>query len=291
MSKKHDLPAMPFYFGDWMKAPEIRALPLDTRMIWFEMLGFMWESTERGYLTINNSPISKESLSRMIGVPEVLLEQKLKQLLDFGVYSIRESDGAIYSRRMIRDEEIRNLRQKAGSVGGKKTFASHFAQAKGQANTEDEDEYESEIVDKDLKERTEQRIEEVTKEWNTFAAKHGLGKVIKLSDKRKAGVRSRIKELEFQWELILQEIENSDFLRGSTGWKVDFDFVFCSANNYLKILEGKYRNGKSKQISGSAATAEPGKYDRFSKNGNPKPVPEQIPVESSRIIPRESGVH
>ena len=51
MSKKHDLPAMPFYFGDWFKCPEVRAMNLETRMIWFEMLGLMWESTERGYLT------------------------------------------------------------------------------------------------------------------------------------------------------------------------------------------------------------------------------------------------
>lgn len=193
-----------------------------------------------------------------------------------------DENGLFFNERMDTEKQKRSKfseSRRNNALGGK-AYAQHM-----------EDENRDENEDKDLKERTEQRIEEVTKEWNTFAAKYGLGKVIKLSDKRKAGVRSRIKELEFQFELILQEIENSDFLRGSTGWKVDFDFVFCSANNYLKILEGKYRNGKSKQISGSAATAEPGKYDRFSKNGNPKPVPEQIPVESSRIIPREGGVH
>lgn len=243
MAKKHDLPAMPFYFGDWMKAPEIRALPLDTRMIWFEMLGFMWESTERGYLTINNKPISKESLARMIGVSEVLLEQKLNQLLDFAVCSIRESDGAIYSRRMVKDENIRNIRQKVGSIGGKNSFASRFAQANSQPNTEDESEYETEDEKKvlDLK----NMVEVMKNDWNHFAKNYGLSEVIKLSDKRKSGITSRLSEKEFKFMDILQEIRISDFLKGSTGWKVDFDFVFCSANNYLKILEGKYRNGNN----------------------------------------------
>lgn len=60
-------------------------------------------------------------------------------------------------------------------------------------------------------------------------------------------------------------------------------------NQWQGIFELKgNQNGRT---SPSAATAEPGKYDRFSKNGNPKPIPEQIPVESSRIVPRESGVH
>jgi hypothetical protein len=152
MAKKHDLPAMPFYFGDWRKAPEIRALPLDTRMIWFEMLGFMWESTERGYLTINNKPINEDTLAIMLGIDKILLKQKLEQLLDFAVYSIRESDGAIYCRKMVRDEEIRNIRKKAGSLGGKKTFAKVFAQAKSEANTENENENEYENKDNNIRE-------------------------------------------------------------------------------------------------------------------------------------------
>lgn len=243
-AKKHDLPAMPFYFGDWMKAPEIRALPLDTRMVWFEMMGFMWESTERGYLTINGSPIKTDSLARMIGISEVLLEQKLKQLLDFAVYSVRDSDGAIYSRRMVRDEEIRKIRQKAGSVGGKVRFASSFAQAKTQAITEYENEYESED-ENEIKDTTVSKIdvESIKDYWNAFAASNGLSQIIKLSEKRKSGIIARHKDADFDIDKIIHEIGLSDFLRGSTGWKVDFDFIFCSPNNYLKIMEGKYRNG------------------------------------------------
>lgn len=155
MLKKHDLPAMPFYFGDWMKAPDIRALPLDVRMVWFEMLGFMWESKERGYLTINNKPIPRKNLATMLGLPEDLLEQILKQLSDFAIYSVRESDGAIYNRKMVKDNDIREKRQKAGFLGGKNSFASRFAQAKSEANTENENENENE---KEIEEETTQNL-------------------------------------------------------------------------------------------------------------------------------------
>lgn len=126
-NKKDDLPYFPFYVGDWRKATDVQALPLETKAIWFEMLCYMWESTERGYLTVNGKPISIESLARMIGIASVLLEQNVKVLLEFGVASKRESDGAIFSRRMVRDQEIRKKRQISGSIGGKKSAEKRFA--------------------------------------------------------------------------------------------------------------------------------------------------------------------
>ena len=81
-------------------------------------------------------------------------------------------------------------------------------------------------------------------QWNTFAVKNGLSKIIGVSDKRKRGIRARLKEPAFHLNQIFDEIEHSEFLRGLKDgkWKVDFDFVFCSGNNYLKILERKYRD-------------------------------------------------
>lgn len=117
MAKKYDLPAMPFYFGDWMKAPEIRALELGDRMIWFEMLGFMWESTERGYLTINNKPIQEETLARMLGLTIERLRVGLAAMSNLNVFSTRE-DGAIYSRRMVGDNAKREKFREFGKKGG-----------------------------------------------------------------------------------------------------------------------------------------------------------------------------
>lgn len=134
-TKKDDLPAMPFYVGDWLKAPDIQCLSYELKGIWFEMLCFMWESKERGVILY-----SDEELSRLLRLPEDLLKQKLQQLYNKGIYSIRESDGAIFSRRMIKDQNIREIRKKSGQMGG---FATHFAKAKTLANSEDENEIEN----------------------------------------------------------------------------------------------------------------------------------------------------
>jgi len=160
-NKKDDLPYFPFYIGDWRKATDVQALPRDVQYTWLDMLFYMWESSERGYLTINGKPIGTEALARMMKIDRDLLEQNLKHLSDFAIYSIRESDGAIYCRKMVKDQQIRISRQKAGSIGGKRSFASHFAQAKTQANAEDEIDIESENESKDQKIRTKSNVQEL----------------------------------------------------------------------------------------------------------------------------------
>jgi hypothetical protein len=122
MAKKKDLPYMPFYVGDWMKAPDVRALPLDVRMIWFEMLCLMWESKRRGYLEINGKCVSTSVISKMLGCVITEFEQSLRVLEDFGLYS-RDENGTIFCRRMARDEEIRVKKQKAGKIGMKNRYS------------------------------------------------------------------------------------------------------------------------------------------------------------------------
>jgi len=95
--------------------------------------------------------------------------------------------------------------------------------------------------------------------WNDFAERFGLGKIKALSDTRKANVRQRSQESEFNLKEILKSISESEFLKGSNprGWKVDFDFVFASKNNYLKILENKY-----KTVYGKPTDAKAGRIAR-----------------------------
>jgi hypothetical protein len=171
MSKKHDLPAMPFYFGDWMKCPEVRAMDLETRMIWFEMLGFMWESTERGYLTLNGSKIENSMLARMLGITEERLTLSLTIMGKLNVYSVREKDGAIYNRRMIRDEEIRHKRIQGGYLGGNPVLINKddkdnlkgYPKHKPSPEDENENENKDVIINK-IKDRSIKFLEEI----NTF---------------------------------------------------------------------------------------------------------------------------
>lgn len=118
MTKKHDLPAMPFYVGDWRKAPDIRSLSLEERALWFEMLCLMWESPRRGYLTIDGTaPIDDETLGRMIGEHSFVITKIKHVLASRNVFSVEEETNILFNRRMVRDEKIRESRSTAGSYG------------------------------------------------------------------------------------------------------------------------------------------------------------------------------
>ena len=106
---------------------------------------------------------------------------------------------------------------------------------------------------KENKGKKEERVEKTYLSWNEFAQQNGLAQASKLTEKRAIGIRARLAEQEFDLDKIYAEIRQSTFLRGENErrWKVDFDFIFCSQNNYLKILEGKYRgNNPKKRVGG-----------------------------------------
>ena len=145
IKKKYDLPAFPFYVGDWLKCPEVRALPPDYRGLWFDLLCYMWESTERGIMIKpNGKPYNEKEIIRMVGLDNQNSGQWLTTLIENGVCGKRESDGAIFSRKMIRDEEIRIKRKQAGKLGGNPKLLNQVVNHKDKQNTENENEYEIE---------------------------------------------------------------------------------------------------------------------------------------------------
>jgi len=122
MNKKKDLPAMPFYVGDWLKCPEVRSLSPDYRGLWFDLMCYMWESRERGVMVKPNGNVYSDiEIIRMVGLDNQNSGKWLTILLENGVCQ-RRSDGAIYCRRMVRDEEIRQIRIISGSKGGNPTL-------------------------------------------------------------------------------------------------------------------------------------------------------------------------
>ena len=85
--------------------------------------------------------------------------------------------------------------------------------------------------------------------WNEMAKITGLQTVQKLTDKRKKKISLRFKDtsdFERVFKAMISKIIDSSFLRGSNNrkWKVDFDFVIDSEDNYVKICEGKYDDPK-----------------------------------------------
>jgi hypothetical protein len=113
---------------------------------------------------------------------------------------------------------------------------------------EDEEEGKEEVEGKEESEEEKGGVstppvyQEVFDKWNNFASKYDLSKIKTLTQKRKIGVRKRLGEKYFDFDAILNAIAESDFLLGKadSGWRVDFDFIFCQQDKWIKILEGKY---------------------------------------------------
>ena len=117
INKKKDLPAMPFYIGDWLKCPEVRALPPDYRGLWFDMICYMWESTERGVMIKpTGKPYSNDEIIRMVGLDNQNSGIWLTYLLDNGICFKREIDGAVYSKKMLYQEQLRLIRKEPGAL-------------------------------------------------------------------------------------------------------------------------------------------------------------------------------
>ena len=127
MAKKSDkLPAMQFYPADWRKDPGVQSLDYFERGCWFEMLCVMHSPEERGVLVLNGKPMSDEIIARLLGLDKQIATTTITSLLSRGVASRRDCDGALYSRRMVRDEEIRQTRISAGKMGGNPNLVNHL---------------------------------------------------------------------------------------------------------------------------------------------------------------------
>jgi hypothetical protein len=112
------LPAFQFYPGDWRKDMGVQSLSFHDRGVWWEMLCLMHESERRGVLVLNGTAMTEETLSRLLGLDKQITTTTITNILAVGVASREEDTGAIYCRRMVKDEKIRQVRSIAGKQGG-----------------------------------------------------------------------------------------------------------------------------------------------------------------------------
>lgn len=121
MSTKSKYPAMPFDTRDWLCCPELKVLAPDVRGLWMDMLCYMWESPEKGVM-VNPSgkPYTQAEIVALIGLDSQGSTAWLSKLIQAGVCGVRE-DGAIISRRMVREHVLSQKRAAAGRKGGKAT--------------------------------------------------------------------------------------------------------------------------------------------------------------------------
>jgi hypothetical protein len=110
-------PSFQFYPADWRKDTALQRCSIAARGLWIELMCIAHECEEYGKLGQNGEAFSHKTLAKLVGLSPQTCKKLLAELERNKVFS-RDDNGIIFSRRMIKDEELRNIRAKAGSMGG-----------------------------------------------------------------------------------------------------------------------------------------------------------------------------
>lgn len=109
-------PSFQFYPADWRKDTALQFCSLSARGLWVEIMCIAHECDPYGFLRVNGKPMTAAQIGRLVGISERECIKLLDELLEAGVFS-KADDGAIYSRRMVRDEQLRAARAEGGKLG------------------------------------------------------------------------------------------------------------------------------------------------------------------------------
>lgn len=89
--------------------------------------------------------------------------------------------------------------------------------------------------------------------WNSLCDKYPiLSKIVRISETRRRHLKKRFESKHYQENIqkAIDTISESSFLRGKNDWewKVTFDWLIQNDTNYLKILEGRYKDKIERDI-------------------------------------------
>jgi hypothetical protein len=110
-------PSFQFYPSDWLRDTALRSCSTGARGLWIDMICYMHEGNPYGHMKVGEKVILAGNLARMVGETLDAVEGWLEELKEAGVYDLT-SEGVIFSRRMIRDENLRQIRASGGKLGG-----------------------------------------------------------------------------------------------------------------------------------------------------------------------------
>lgn len=110
-------PSFQFYPADWLNDIKLQTCSLSAQGLLINLMCLMHQSDRYGYLLINGSIPLEKDVIKLLRIHHKPYQAALIELLSWGVLS-RDENGAIFCQRMVKDEEIREVRRKAGKMGG-----------------------------------------------------------------------------------------------------------------------------------------------------------------------------
>lgn len=113
----NDLPWIKFHTADWRNDPNLSRCSKAAKGVWVDCICILNETEVRGVFRTNSIPWSDQEIALAIGGDMTENIACLNELVVKGVCA-RSTDGALFSRRMVRDEEKRRKCSEAGKAGG-----------------------------------------------------------------------------------------------------------------------------------------------------------------------------
>lgn len=247
-------PSFQFYPSDWLRDTALRSCSIGARGLWIDMICFMHEGNPYGTLKVGSKVILPVNLAAMVGVTLPEVEGWLVELESAHVFD-RGDEGEIMSRRMIRDENLRNIRAAGGKKGGNPALMVN-SKDNPKVNLEDKQKptpsssspsSSSISITNPKKNDSRGEEDEIFAKWNLFPE---LPKIARITDNRRSAARTRLKDPFFRehWKSGMEAIPERPFLLGQNdrGWKADIDW-FLTPEAITKIVEGKYQSNQPAQ--------------------------------------------
>ncbi len=228
----------PFWIDKWLFGSTRDELTVEQCAVWVDFLALSYK--DEGYIRANvGMPYPITRLAGLLNRPEELIKQTIDRCLEPQVNKLRlEPDDTLYV--LSHPEYELSKRHKRRLSEGDVRQNGHDVQKTVAKSRVDKSRVDKSRVDVHMSTSFKNNI---IFKWNELAQKHGLPaiKEIKAKSLRERNLRARSAEKEFDFDLLIDMVENSPFLLGKTkhAFFVFFDWII-KPTNYQKIMEGNY---------------------------------------------------
>jgi hypothetical protein len=110
-------PWFKFFPADWRGDPRLRMCSLPARGLWIDLISYMHEGQPYGHLTIDGVVPSLSDIAALVARPLGEVRKAMDELEVKNIFS-RDENGAIVSRRMVRDKTKADKDRENGLAGG-----------------------------------------------------------------------------------------------------------------------------------------------------------------------------
>lgn len=207
----------------------------DERWSWIGLLLLAGDSRVEGHVcVINNIGYTDEQICGLLDIPLKTFKKAKDKMIKHKKIKVLENNVI----------QIVNWKKYQSEYRRQKKYRDSYNQKLQPKVTTKSDTLE-ERREKEEKRYNTNIYNNIYSQWNSFAEKHGLSKIEKLNNTRKAKIKARTKDKNFDIQKLFEHIEKQPFLFGDNdrGWTVNFDMAF-SASGYLKIMEEQYLERK-----------------------------------------------